>query len=68
VVEEYIAALVALGRRLLRVVALSLSLPAAHFDAAFTRPMFALRPLRYAARPSDEAAGRFAAGAHTDYG
>lgn len=68
VVEEYISALRALGMRMLRVVALSLGLPPDHFDAAFTRPMFALRPLHYVARRSDEAGGRFACGAHTDYG
>jgi isopenicillin N synthase-like dioxygenase len=47
-VEAYIVAVRALGCRTLRVLALSLGLDRDHFDMAFTRPMIALRPLRYA--------------------
>jgi isopenicillin N synthase-like dioxygenase len=67
--EEYMAKLTDLGRRLVKLVAESLGLPPAHFDAAFTRPMTFLRPLRYdAAEASAPDAGVFGAGAHTDYG
>jgi isopenicillin N synthase-like dioxygenase len=66
--EAYLAAMEALGARMTRVVARSLGLPADHFAPSFRRPMVFLRPLRYAAERSAEAAGRHAAGAHTDYG
>lgn len=54
--------------RLLRLLALSLGLPADHFDAHFTQPMLFLRPLHYAPRVSAPEEGLMAAGAHTDYG
>ena len=46
-VDAYFAALRALGDRLLRLLALSLGLPAEHFQPHFSRPMVALRPLHY---------------------
>jgi isopenicillin N synthase-like dioxygenase len=66
--QAYIEALAALGFRLLRLLALSLDLPPDSFDPSFSRPMYFLRPLHYNAQPSDESQGRFAAGAHSDYG
>eukprot|EP00198_Chlamydomonas_reinhardtii_P009306 XP_001698643.1 predicted protein [Chlamydomonas reinhardtii] len=51
---QYYEALNALGMRLLRLLALSLDLPAEHFTPMFTAPLVTLRPLHY--------------GAHTDYG
>lgn len=47
VVERYFEAVTALGMRVLRLLALSLGLPAEHFHPSFSRPMLALRPLRY---------------------
>ena len=67
-VEAYFDALCALGRRTLRLLALSLGLEPTYFDAHFSRPMAALRPLHYAPVPSNPEEGLFAAGAHTDYG
>lgn len=69
VVEEYMEFMRHLGFRLLRILAISLNLPQPeYFHKFFERPMVALRPLHYVAEVSDEVAGRFAAGAHTDYG
>ncbi|PNW78167.1 hypothetical protein CHLRE_10g466700v5 [Chlamydomonas reinhardtii] len=65
---QYYEALNALGMRLLRLLALSLDLPAEHFTPMFTAPLVTLRPLHYAAEVSDPGAGVFGAGAHTDYG
>ena len=45
--EAYLQALLALGMRTLRVLALSLRLPADHFAPLFARPMVFLRPLHY---------------------
>ena len=50
--EAYMAAVLALGFRLLRALALALGLPAEHFRASFDPPMPFLRPLHYAARAS----------------
>jgi len=50
--EAYMAAVLALGFRLLRALAFALGLPAEHFRAAFDPPMPFLRPLHYAARTS----------------
>jgi hypothetical protein len=58
----------AAARRLVRLVALSLGLPADHFVPSFTPPVTVLRPLRYAPVRSDPAAGLLGCGAHTDYG
>jgi isopenicillin N synthase-like dioxygenase len=57
-----------LGFRLLRVLGIGLGLGANYFQPFFTHPMYFLRPLHYSAERSDEAAGLFAAGAHSDYG
>eukprot|EP00882_Tetradesmus_deserticola_P026949 GHRQ01029774.1.p1 GENE.GHRQ01029774.1~~GHRQ01029774.1.p1 ORF type:complete len:192 (+),score=75.26 GHRQ01029774.1:466-1041(+) len=54
--------------RLLRLLALSLALPADYFAPHFTHPMVALRPLHYTAEVSAPASGVFGAGAHSDYG
>jgi isopenicillin N synthase-like dioxygenase len=67
-VEAYMKAMTDLGHRLLRLLALSLDLPEDYFAQFFHRPMTFLRPLHYVSAKSDEAAGKFAAGAHTDYG
>lgn len=62
VTNAYMKAVTDLGFRLLRVIALSLNLPAEHFDSAFKRPMTFLRPLRYTAELSDIGEGKYAAG------
>ena len=59
---QYYEALNALGMRLLRLLALSLDLPAEHFTPMFTAPLVTLRPLHYAAEVSDPGAGVFGAG------
>ncbi|WMD18320.1 2-oxoglutarate and iron-dependent oxygenase domain-containing protein [Achromobacter seleniivolatilans] len=56
-----------LGRRLLRVFALGLGMPAHHFDDKFVKPMAQLRVLRYP--PIEYAEGQpIGAGEHTDFG
>lgn len=52
VTEAYMAALLALGFRLLRALALALDLPPEHFRPFFDPPSPFLRPLHYAARAS----------------
>jgi len=66
--EEYMEAMIALGNRLLRIVALALGLSATAFEASFSRPMIFLRPLRYAPVRSCPEEGLLGAGAHSDYG
>eukprot|EP00879_Flechtneria_rotunda_P019606 GHRR01020600.1.p1 GENE.GHRR01020600.1~~GHRR01020600.1.p1 ORF type:complete len:269 (+),score=76.30 GHRR01020600.1:898-1704(+) len=67
-VTEYFDAVTAVGHKLLRLLALSLNLPAHFFEQYFTRPMLALRPLHYTAQVSAPSQGVFGAGAHSDYG
>lgn len=50
--EAYFGAVLALGFRLLRMLALALHLPADHFGPFFDPPMAFLRPLHYVARAS----------------
>ena len=49
-------------RRLLRMLALALDLPAEYFAPHFTRPMLFLRPLHYGPQLSDPDSGVFGAG------
>lgn len=67
---DYQSKLTALGRRLAEAFAEALLGPAQRgfFAAALAEPMAILRLLHYSGEPSDAAAGRFAAGAHCDYG
>lgn len=68
-VEDYMDCLTRLGYRLLPLIALSLNLSQDYFLPYFSEsPMIFLRPLHYPPIPSSEAAGIFAAGAHSDYG
>lgn len=62
VTEAYLAAMMELGVRLVRLIARALRLPPDHFDADFRKPMAFLRPLHYSEEPSDPALGHFAAG------
>jgi len=56
-------AMIDLGLRLVRLLALALRLPANHFHDSFHKPMAFLRPLHYNAEVSDPEQGHFAAGA-----
>ena len=66
--EAYIQAMLGLSRRLMQLVALSLDLPEAYFDATSDSPMVTLRMLRYPPHPVDADERTFGAGAHTDWG
>jgi isopenicillin N synthase-like dioxygenase len=66
--EAYIQALLGLARRLLQLLALSLALPEAYFDATSESPMITLRMLRYPPHPPGADDRTFGAGAHTDWG
>ena len=50
--EAYYAGLLALGERVMRLIALTLELPEDWFVQRFTRPIAILRPLHYSARIS----------------
>ena len=66
--EAYIQAMLALSRRLMQLLALSLALPEDYFDATSESPMLTLRMLRYPPHPADADERTFGAGAHTDWG
>lgn len=65
---EYVAAMLALSRRLMQLMALSLSLDEHWFDGSGDNPMVTLRLLRYPPHPAHADALSFGAGAHTDWG
>ena len=66
--EAYIQTMLALARRLMQLLALSLSLPENYFDGTSESPMLTLRMLRYPPHPQDADERTFGAGAHTDWG
>ncbi|MGK6306104.1 isopenicillin N synthase family dioxygenase [Variovorax sp. DT-64] len=66
--EAYIRTMLALSRRLMQLMALSLALPEAYFDASSESPMVTLRMVRYPAHPLGADERTFGAGAHTDWG
>jgi isopenicillin N synthase-like dioxygenase/pyrrolidone-carboxylate peptidase len=66
-VLSYMELLTDLGFRLLRLIALSLGLGEYTLNEYFTDPMVTLRPIHYKGM-SNESNGRFACGAHADYG
>ncbi|WP_084085560.1 MULTISPECIES: isopenicillin N synthase family dioxygenase [Cupriavidus] len=66
--EAYIQAMLALSRRLMQLIALSLDLPEHYFDHTSDSPMVTLRMVRYPAHPADADTRTFGAGAHTDWG
>eukprot|EP00667_Euglena_gracilis_P015483 EG_transcript_16109 len=69
-VAEYFAAVDALSRRVLRLLALAIGLPGGYFagPGLFDRPATLLNCNHYLPEPSHPEDGRFGCGAHTDYG
>jgi len=66
--ERYIRTMLALSKRLMQLMALSLRLPEGYFDATSESPMVTLRMIRYPAHPAGADERTFGAGAHTDWG
>lgn len=64
----YIDAMLALSRRLMQIMALSLTLPETYFDDTSRSPMVTLRMVRYPPHPTDAGDRTFGAGEHTDWG
>lgn len=64
----YIEAMNRLSLRLMQLIALSLDLPEAYFDASCQEPMVTLRMVRYPPHPAHADERTFGAGAHTDWG
>jgi len=65
---RYIQAMLALSRRLMQLLAMSLDLPETYFDGTSESPMVTLRMVRYPAHPPSADMHTFGAGAHTDWG
>jgi isopenicillin N synthase-like dioxygenase len=68
VAEEYMAAMLAFCRRLLRPMARALDLPADWFAPFFAAPTVFLRLLHYPPQPKDAPDDAFGSAPHTDYG
>lgn len=66
--RAYYAALRGLGDRLLRLLALSLDLPADFFAPMYRRPEAVMRLLHYPPHPAGARPNQLGAGAHTDWG
>ncbi len=67
-IEGYYEPALDLGRHLMRLLAVSLSLERTYFDEAFAEPCSTLRILHYPPHPQNAAPNQLGAGAHTDYG
>jgi isopenicillin N synthase-like dioxygenase len=66
--EAYFQAVCEVGRRVIRMLALSLQLEEAHFDRFFDEPLAVLRLLHYPPHPAGAPTAQMGAGAHTDWG
>jgi isopenicillin N synthase-like dioxygenase len=64
--EAYVAAMSDLARHMIGAIAVSLGMPADHFEADFEHPTTFLRLLHYPTQPEEE--GLFGSAPHTDYG
>ncbi|MFT4267640.1 MAG: 2-oxoglutarate and iron-dependent oxygenase domain-containing protein [Xenophilus sp.] len=67
-VNEWFDAMLRLGRELMRISAVALSLPEHWFDAAYETPSLTLRYVCYPEQPAPPAEGQMRYGAHHDYG
>lgn len=66
--KAYYRAMEDLARRIMRVLAVALTLPEDHFEPTIDRPISALRALNYPQTDVTPEPGQLRAGAHTDYG
>jgi isopenicillin N synthase-like dioxygenase len=66
--EAYTAEMMALSRRLMRLFAAALGLPADHFESFMRHPICTTRLLHYPPQPATAAPGQIGCGAHTDWG
>lgn len=66
--DEYFGAMLSLGRRLMRALALSLDLDERYFNEFLTGATSTLRPLHYPPQPSNTFPGEKGCGEHTDFG
>jgi isopenicillin N synthase-like dioxygenase len=67
-IQEYIAALDGVARRLLDAFTLGMDLPPGMLAPLFARPTTFLRLLHYPPHPADAPDGQFGSAPHTDYG
>jgi isopenicillin N synthase-like dioxygenase len=67
-IEAYLAALDGVARRVIRLIAASLDMPATALDGEFARPTTFLRLLHYPPHPVSAPDDQFGSAPHTDYG
>ena len=67
-IERYLQEIDALARHMVRLIALSLGMPAVALDAYFRKPTTFLRLLHYPPQPPQSTADQFGSAPHTDYG